>query len=43
MPVTLKSNVEKLHKEIFGQDNYEASDIVKEMNDAIIKKTGYTE
>lgn len=43
VPVTLKSNVEKLHKEIFGQDNYEASDIVKEMNDAIIKKTGYTE
>lgn len=43
VPVTLKSNVEKLHKEIFGQENYEASDIVKEMNDAIIKKTGYTE
>ena len=42
VPVTLQSNVERLHKEAFGQDDYEASDAVKEMNAAIIKKTGYS-
>ena len=42
VPVTLQSNVERLHKEAFGQDDYEASDAVKEMNSAIIKKTGYS-
>ena len=42
VPVTLQSNVEKLHKEAFGQDDYEASDTVKEMSSAIIKKTGYS-
>jgi hypothetical protein len=38
----LQSNVEKLHKEAFGQDDYEASDTVKGMSSAIIKKTGYS-
>lgn len=42
VPVTLQSNVEKLHKEAFGQDDYEASDTVKEMSAAIVKKTGYS-
>ena len=42
VPVTLKSNVERLHKEAFEQEDYEASDTVKEMNNAIIKKTGYS-
>ena len=42
VPVTLQSNVEKLHKEAFEQDDYEASEAVKEMNSAIIKKTGYS-
>ena len=42
VPVTLQSNVEKLHKEAFGQDDYEASDTVKGMSSAIIKKTGYS-
>lgn len=42
VPVTLQSNVEKLHKEAFGQDDYEASDTVKEMSSSIIKKTGYS-
>lgn len=41
--VTLESNVIKLHKELFGQEDYKVSETVKEMNDAIIKKTGYTE
>lgn len=43
IPVTLESNVIKLHKELFGQEDYKVSETVKEMNDAIIKKTGYTE
>lgn len=42
VPVTLQSNVEKLHKEAFGQDDYEASDTVKKMSAAIVKKTGYS-
>ena len=42
VPVTLQSNVKKLHKEAFGQDDYEASDTVKEMSAAIVKKTGYS-
>jgi LCP family protein required for cell wall assembly len=42
VPVTLQSNVEKLHKEAFEQDDYEASDTVKEMSAAIVKKTGYS-
>ena len=40
VPVTLKSNVERLHKEAFEQEDYEASDTVKEMSAAIVKKTG---
>lgn len=42
VPVTLQSNVERLHKEAFEQEDYEASDAVKEMNAAIVKKTGYS-
>lgn len=43
VPVTLESNVIRLHKELFGQEDYKVSETVKEMNDAIIKKTEYTE
>ena len=43
VPVTLESNVIRLHKELIGQEDYKVSETVKEMNDAIIKKTGYTE
>ena len=42
VPVTLQSNVERLHKEAFKQEDYEASDTVKEMSAAIVKKTGYS-
>lgn len=42
IPITLETNVIQLHKEAFGQENYVASDTVKEMSEAIIKKTGYT-
>lgn len=40
VPVTLESNVVKLHKEVFGQEDYEASETVKSMSNAIISKTG---
>ena len=43
VPVTLESNVVELHKELFGQEDYQVSDTVKEMSDAIINRTGYTE
>ncbi len=42
IPVTLESNVEKLHKEIFGQSDYVVSDAIKEISNQIIKKTGYS-
>lgn len=42
VPVTLQSNVERLHKGAFEQEDYEASDTVKEMSAAIVKKTGYS-
>lgn len=42
VPVTLQSNVERLHKEAFEQEDYEASDTVKEMSAAIVRKTGYS-
>ena len=40
VPVTLESNVEKLHKEVYGDENYSASSKVKEISEEIIKKTG---
>lgn len=43
VPVTLESNVEQLHKEVFGQEDYEVSETVKEMSKAIVNKTGYTD
>ena len=43
VPVTLESNVVELHKELFGQEDYQVSDTVKEMSDAIINRTGYSE
>lgn len=41
VPVTLESNVVKLHAEAFGEENYVVSDTVKTISDQIIKKTGY--
>lgn len=40
-PVNLERNVIKLHKELFGDNNYEVSNKVKEYSEGIIKKTGY--
>lgn len=40
-PVTLESNVKKLHQEVFGEEDYEVSNTVKEISNRIINKTGY--
>ena len=42
VPVTLEENVKQLHREIFGEEDYTVSEIVKGINDAIISKTGYS-
>lgn len=41
IPVTLESNVEKLHKEAFEQTDYVVPDAIKEISNQIVKKTGY--
>ena len=41
VPVTLESNVTRLHQEIFGETDYEASETVKTISNEIINKTGY--
>lgn len=41
VPVTLESNVVKLHKEVFGETDYEATQTVKDISQSIINKTGY--
>ncbi len=43
VPVTLESNVTRLHQEIFGETDYVASDTVKEISQEIIDATGYSE
>lgn len=39
-PVNLENNVIRLHKELFGDNDYVVSDKVKEISEAIIEKTG---
>ena len=41
-PITLESNVKKLHEEVYGQADYQVSNKVKEISQKIINKTGYT-
>ena len=41
VPVTLESNVQRLHQEAFGETDYTPSDRVKEISDQIISATGY--
>ena len=41
VPVTLESSVERLHQEVFGEADYEATDTVKSISQSIINKTGY--
>ena len=42
VPVTLETNVIKLHQEVFGQTDYQLPASVKEISDKIVNKTGYT-
>ena len=42
IPITLESNVTKLHQEVFGEKDYEPTDAVKSTSQSIINKTGYT-
>lgn len=41
VPITLESNVLNLHKEAFGESDYEPSETVKTISNKIIQKTGY--
>lgn len=40
VPQTLEESVEKLHKDLFNEDDYETTDTVKTISANIIKKTG---
>lgn len=42
IPVTLETNVIRLHQEAFGEKDYVPSQTVKTISENIIKKTGYT-
>lgn len=41
VPTTLEENVKKLHKEVYGQEDYIVSDKVKSISNSIINRTGY--
>lgn len=41
VPITLESNVIRLHKEVFAEDDYTPSEMVKTISNSIIEKTGY--
>ncbi|MNL59571.1 hypothetical protein D3C87_1833120 [compost metagenome] len=41
VPVTLENSVKKLHETLFNESDYQVSSAVKNINSAIIKKTGY--
>lgn len=42
IPVTLASNVEQLHKEVFEDEDYVVPESVKTISDKIVKKSGYS-
>ena len=43
VPITLESNVTRLHQEVFGEADYVPSDTVKQISAEIVEKTGYSE
>lgn len=43
VPVTLESNVKKLHEEEFGDTDYEVPETIQSISDKIVNKTGYTD
>ena len=42
VPITLESNVTRLHQEVFEESDYTPSDTVKQISDSIAQKTGYS-
>lgn len=42
VPITLESNVTKLHQEAFEEEEYTPSETVKSISNSIISKTGYS-
>ena len=42
VPITLESNVTRLHQEAFGQTDYIPSQTVKDISSRIVARTGYT-
>lgn len=43
IPITLETNVQELHHNLFNQTNYEVPETIKNISNKIIEKTGYTE
>ena len=43
IPVTLESNVIRLHQEVFGETDYVPSHTVKQISEKIVNRTGYSE
>lgn len=43
IPVTLETNVERLHKEVFENNNYIPSETIKDISNRIVTKTGYAQ
>ena len=41
VPITLESNVQRLHKELFDEPDYKVSNTVKTISNKIVNKTGY--
>ena len=42
IPITLESNVVRLHQEVFGEPDYQASEKIKTISQKIVLKTGYS-
>lgn len=42
IPITLESNVIKLHQEIFGETQYVTTETIKNISNKIVQKTGYS-
>lgn len=42
IPVTLESNVIRLHQEIFGETEYVPTETIKNISNKIVQKTGYS-
>ena len=42
VPITLESNVTRLHQEVFEESDYTPSDTVRQISDSIAQKTGYS-